>query len=498
MNVKVKKVITVLNKNGHNQHFDASVNYDNDLKIKRAQLKFYNALGKEMSKVNKNKFLDVSSVDGGTLYSDSRVIYYDYTPVSYPYTYELEYEYESSSTGFIPRWIPIKNYLISVLKSEYRVTNMINQDFRIKEKNFNNFSIKKSSDSPRELYYQLDNQPAIKYENSSPRFDEIIPNLIVGLNEFALKKIKGKANNWQEFGKWRYEYLKNGNDEVSDEIKNKILEVVKGSKTDIEKAKKVYEYVQSKTRYISVQEGIGGWKPIAANKVDAVGYGDCKGLVNYTKALLDAVGVKSHYSVVWAGQRKTSVEKIFFFSMQGNHVILNIPNGNNDIWLECTSQTSPFGFLGDFTDDRDVLVITPEGGVIKRTPAYLNEDNLQITKATIELNPEGSLNADVDISSEGIRYDARYMLEKETPLEQKKYYKSGVWSYNNNLEVLSIAFDNNKDSVIFRESLEVSIADYATLSGSDYLLKVNTFNRNTFVPKRYRERKNAIKNSPRV
>ena len=85
------------------------------------------------------------------------------------------------------------------------------------------------------------------------------------------------------------------------------------------------------------------------------------------------------------------------------------------------------------------------------------------------------------------------MLEKETPLEQKKYYKSGVWSYNNNLEVLSIAFDNNKDSVIFRESLEVSIADYATLSGSDYLLKVNAFNRNTFVPKRYRERKMPLK-----
>ena len=34
MNVKVRKVITVLNKNGHNQHFDVSINYDNDLKIK--------------------------------------------------------------------------------------------------------------------------------------------------------------------------------------------------------------------------------------------------------------------------------------------------------------------------------------------------------------------------------------------------------------------------------------------------------------------------------
>ena len=80
--------------------------------------------------------------------------------------------------------------------------------------------------------------------------------------------------------------------------------------------------------------------------------------------------------MLWAGERKRSVEKDFS-SMQGNHAILNIPNNGNDIWLECTSQTIPFGFLGDFTDDRDVLVVTPEGGIIKRTPAYLNEDNLQ-------------------------------------------------------------------------------------------------------------------------
>lgn len=144
----------------------------------------------------------------------------------------------------------------------------------------------------------------------------------------------------------------------------KIKSLVAGVTNPIEKAKIVYKFVQDKTRYISVQIGIGGWEPIAANQVDKVGYGDCKGLTNYTKALLDAVGITSYFTLVYAQQKRNIVKD--FSSMQGNHAILNIPNNGNDIWLECTSQTISFGFLGDFTDDRDVLVVTPEGGIIKK------------------------------------------------------------------------------------------------------------------------------------
>ncbi|TCP23610.1 uncharacterized protein DUF3858 [Tenacibaculum skagerrakense] len=488
MIVKERRVTTVLNKLG-NKHVDAYASYDNDTKITDLSATVYNSLGKEIKKYSKSKFTDVSAVDGGTLYSDSRVKYIDHTPTEYPYTVVFEKEYKTSSTGFIPKWYPLDSYYVSVQKSEYKIINLENIETRIKENNFDGYSIKRVNED--KIHYVAENLPAIEYEDSSISISEILPNLIVALNQFTLKGIKGSAKNWEEFGKWRFENLKNGNDILSESVKYAIQQKVKGAKSNIEKAKIVYDFMQNRTRYISVQEGIGGWKPIPADEVHKMGYGDCKGLTNYTKALLDAVDVKSHYSVVWAGsEKKNMIEG--FSSMQGNHVILNIPNDGNDIWLECTSQTMPFGFLGDFTDDRDVLVITPEGGLIKRTPSYKNETNLQTCKASIQLNEKGSLEADVEITSKGVQYDDKYGIESLAKDDLEKYYKSKLWSYINNLEIKSSSLENDKDNIVFKEKLHVNVADYASITANELIVRVNVFNKNTFVPKRYRTRNHPL------
>ena len=490
MLVKNRQVVTVLNKKGN---VDARIveGYDEDTKITKLSAKIYDAFGNEIKKYSKGKFVDVSAVSGGTLYSDSRVKYIDYTPISYPYTLVFESEYRTSSTGFIPRWIPNNGYYVGVEKSSYILNNPLKIKLRTKEKSFEGYPIENLS-SGANLHYVIKNQIALKPENLSRYYLEYMPHLMVASNEFALKKVTGRASNWKEFGEWRYHYLYNGKDQITNEIKSKVLKLVAGVNDDIKKAKIIYKYVQDKTRYISVQEGIGGWKPIAANQVDKVGYGDCKGLTNYTKALLDAVDVESYYSVLWAGDRKRSVEKNFF-SMQGNHVILNIPNNGNDIWLECTSQTIPFGFLGDFTDDRDVLVVTPEGGIIKRTPAYLNEDNLQTIEGSIQLYKNGSIGASLERVSSGIQYDQKSSFDSMSDEDLKKHYMSNVWDYNNNLEITSVALENDKDSVVLLEKMKTTIDDYAAISDNEYLFRVNVFNRESYVPKRYRNRTLPLK-----
>lgn len=488
MTIKERRITTVLNKLG-NKHVDAFANYDNDTKIINLSAKVYNAFGKEIKKYSKSKFTDVSAVDGGTLYSDSRVKYIEYTPTEYPYTVVFEAEYKTSSTGFIPKWFPQDSYHLSVQRSEFNIINPEKIVTKIREKNFDGFPIKRLSEN--EIHYVAENMPAVEYERNTVSFSEIAPYLSVALNQFTLKGVSGNGTDWTEFGKWMNSKLLEGGTELSPASIQKAKSLVTGIDNDIDKAKIIYEFVQSKTRYISVQIGIGGWKPIPANEVDKLGYGDCKGLTNYTKALLDAVGVTSYHTIVYANTRR-DIDKDFS-SLQGNHMILNIPNDGDDVWLECTSQTKPFGFLGDFTDDRDVLVITPDGGIIKRTPSYKNEFNTQHSKSNIILDKEGNLTAAVTITSKGVQYDDKYSIESLAKDDLIKYYKSKLWSYNNNLEIVSAALKNDKEEIVFKEDVKVTIADYGSLTENELLLRVNVFNKNSYVPKRYRTRNHPLK-----
>ncbi|CAM1369552.1 conserved exported protein of unknown function [Tenacibaculum soleae] len=486
--VKEKRIVTVLNKLGKT-HVDAYKHYDEDTKITKLSAIIYDALGKKKKKYSKGDFTDVSAVDGGTLYSDSRVKVLEYTPTSYPYTIVIESEYKNSSTGFIPKWFPVENYYLSVEKSIYELHNPQNISFRKKEKNFKGFAIEKSSNE-NSLSYSLTNQKAIKYEKHTVNFEDFSPNFSISLDQFSLKGVKGNAKNWKEFGFWMYDKLILDKNKLSPNTVAKIKNLVKNASTSIEKAKIIYEYVQNKTRYISVQVGIGGWEPITANKVDDVGYGDCKGLTNYTKALLDAVGVKSYHTIVYAGNNKNIDND--FTALQGNHMILNLPNEGDDIWLECTSQTIPFGFLGDFTDDRDVLVITPEGGIIKRTTSYINDKNLQLNNAIITLLTNGDMSATIEKKSYGTQYGDRYHIKNYTKKELNKYYKSRVWDYNNNLEIENVVLENNKEKVEFTEKINANIKNFATVKDNSYLFKLNVFNRITSIPKRYRNRKRVL------
>jgi transglutaminase-like putative cysteine protease len=489
MLVTEKRIITVLNKEG-DRNIDAYIGYDNSTKIRDLEVLVFDDFGKEIKKVKKNDFKDVSAVSGGTLYDDSRVKYLEYTPISYPYTIEYTSVVSTSNTAFIQPFMPLDNYYLSVEKSLYTISYPEHITIRKKEKHLQGFNIDKEESSGK-LSYEAKSIEAIKPESYSPLFRNIVPRVLVALNEFSLEGVPSKVQNWNDFGKWMYHDLIKDTHDLPESTISMIQDLVKDETNDIDKAKKIYQYVQDKTRYISVQVGIGGWKPFNASEVDKLGYGDCKALTNYTMALLNAVGVKSNYCVVYGGDDIMSLENDFA-SMQGNHVFLNIPNGEENIWLECTSQKVPFGFIADFTDDRDVLVVTPDGGTITHTKKYNPDESLQTIKGFCSIDNNGSIEVKTTISSKGLQYSDKLRLDSETERDLDLHYKER-WNYINSISVNKMHINNNKNNIEIIEDISFRANNFTKILGNRMLFTVNTLNRITHIPDRYRNRDAPVK-----
>jgi len=487
-----KRIVTILNKDG-DDFIRAYVYYDNKINVKTLKATVYNAFGFEINKFKKSDFKDVAAVNDFSLYEDSRVKYLEYTPISYPYTMEFVYETETENTAWIPFWRPLEGYHISTENSSYRITYDPSIGLKSKEKKFSNFNIVKE-DSEGILSYKAKNIEAIKPEDYSPKFKEFAPSLLASPINFNYENYSGSINDWDNLGKWINDNLLRGRTTVSVETESLIKKLVEGVDNPLERAKIVYKFVQDNTRYISVQVGIGGIQPFPAYEVDKVKYGDCKGLTNYTKALLKVAGVNSYYTEVYASSdSQISVENDFASLLgQANHVILNIPNEEGDIWLECTSQKTPFGFIGDFTDDRDVFVITPEGGKIKHTKKYATNENEQITKGVYTLLNDGTIDLEGVIVSKGIQYDDKYGSEVLPERDLEVYYKKR-WNYINNLELNTKEIFNDKDNIEFKETIKLAATNYSKIVGDRMLFNVNAVNRNTEIPDRYRERKLPLK-----
>lgn len=479
------RVITVLNERG-NKFVNTYVHYSDSRSIKKLSAYVYNILGEQIEKFNKSDFEDVSYVSDGTMYSDDRLKYLDYIPKSYPYTLKFHSEYKTSTTAFIPSWRPLEGYNISVEKSNY-VFKTEGLTFRNKVYNQNPQITINIEENKNMLFCQVANITAIRYEDYAPSFSSFMPKVKVALDKFELYGLKGEATDWKTFGKWQYDNLLEGRDDLSEGVLGKVATLTKGVEEPIEKAKIIYKYVQDNTRYISVQLGIGGLQPEYAKNVDKVKYGDCKGLTNYTKALLKSQGIESYYAEVFSGGIKKDID-VEFTSFQGDHVILCIPNEKGNTWLECTSQQAPFGYLGKFTDDRDVLVMKPEGGEILHTTAYDEKDNSQIIKATIQLLEGGGFSSKIEQLSKGVRYGNKQGLEKLSKEKQKQYYLDR-WDYINNLQISEHISKNEKEKVEFKEVVTSSTATYGTKAGSKLLISINPFNRITKSPLRFEERK---------
>lgn len=281
----VRKAITILNKAGE-KHAELVLYYDKSKIVKDIKGQILDEFGNQINKFNQKDFKDYSVTSQVSMFDDIRVKHYTPNSHIFPYTIVYNYEVKHSQNLFIPYWQPDYMSDLAVVNSTYELSCKPDQSLRIKTKNLPQAAHITTTEKSKTYKWTAKNIKARKEEPLRP-FDRQDAILIKAVPEnFHYFKKKGSVKSWSDFGKWVYENLLIGKQELSPETKNKVKELTAQLDSDKEKAKVLFAYMQDKTRYVSIQIGIGGLEPYPASYVEQLGYGDCKALVNYTQALL--------------------------------------------------------------------------------------------------------------------------------------------------------------------------------------------------------------------
>lgn len=476
MRIVTRYVVTILNESGskHAAFYDY---YDQLREIKSIKGALYDASGKQIRKLKQNEIKDESAVSDFSLMEDDRLKRHDFYHRTYPYTVEYETEVRSTQTFYFPRWIPQDDILLSVQESRLNITVPADYQLRYKQFSCKGEPVQTPGKSTKTFSWEVKGLPALEDEPMAAALRYRTTVVYLAPSDFSYGTYTGKMNSWDDFGRF-VGLLNAGRDVLPEKTKAEVHALVDDLKEDREKIRRLYKYMQERTRYISIQLGVGGFQPFDATYVSTKGYGDCKALSNYMYALLKEAGIRSHYVLVQAGQGKNDLVEDFAVN-QFNHAILCVPSAKDTTWLECTSQISPFGYLGQFTNNRPVLLVTENGGKLVHTPDYRMEVNRQNRFIKAVINEQGHLAGSSRTQLTGLQQDWYHgFVHSISPEKQLEILKERL-----NLPSYDIKkfhyneFPDASPVPSMDETLDITAPNYASISGKRLFIVPNVLNR---------------------
>ncbi|MEN8229404.1 MAG: DUF3857 domain-containing protein [Bacteroidota bacterium] len=386
-NKQVHYVVTVLNAQGKHAA-RLSIRYDRNSEVTEIKGTVYNADGNVHGQIKKKDIKDYASNASYTLFSDNRVKSISPLQSGYPYTVEYRYTVKHKGMVGFDTWMPLKGFDLSTERAELVVKTPAALALRYMALN-HDFDFEADTSEPgHTLKWSAANLKAIESEPGLPHYLDYMPVVLLSPNDISYEGTSGSFRTWNDYGKWVYSLIEE-RDLLPDETVIKMKGLTDTIPGQLEKVKAVYQYMQGKTRYVNVALGIGGFQPLHAYEVDEKGYGDCKALSNYTRALLKSVGIESYYAEIGNGRSRELKYPDFASINQTNHIILCVPVDGDTVWLECTSQTAPFGYIGTGNSNRYALLISEKGGVLARTPVYRSAENVRTSRSNIDIEENG-------------------------------------------------------------------------------------------------------------
>ncbi|NDW11762.1 DUF3858 domain-containing protein [Bacteroides sp. 214] len=480
--------ITILDEKGKDKA-DFFQSCDKFRSLQKFSGEIFDRTGRSVRKIKKSD-LTMSEYSSG-LFTDDYFYHYSCNGPSYPFTVKYEWEMKQKD-GIIsyPVFMPQSSFNQSVQEATYILHTVKGIEPRYRLFNTENKPKVTDTATGKTLKITFSNLKAQEPERFGPAIGALVPYIYFNPTDFFFDGTEGSLASWESYGLWVNKLL-NGRDELPPAFVDKLKEMTASCTTEKEKVKVLYEILETSTRYVSIQLGIGGFQPMPAMQVNKTGFGDCKALSNYMKAMLKAIGIKSYYSEISTSRAR--ILKDYVSLNQTNHAVLQVPLAKDTLWLECTNAQIPFGYLHQDIAGHDAVVMKENGGEVQKLPSYADTLNLQTNAASITLDAEGRAAIDVTTKSHLFQYEDEIGITKLEPKKQIDRLRSEISLAKATVE--NVEFKEVKEENPYLETkYRITSEQYGSRTGNRLFIPVNIFRRSfRNMPKKERKHNIYIK-----
>jgi hypothetical protein len=286
------------------------------------------------------------------------------------------------------------NYFIPVLKSDYElvIDSSINFNYMVNHSDMKP-KIKNIDEFNWYSWVEL-NKPGLSSENEMPSLTDLVPILRVST-----------FNSWDDVSKW-YSSISGSKAKAGYEVKELMKELFPENEklTQLEKAKRIYNYVVKEIRYSSVDFRQSGLIPQSTGDVINSRIGDCKDISTLYVTMCRQAGIEANLTLI--STNNNGYEFLFTPTLDFNHCIASLIIDGKKYYVELTSDCIPFNsYTGDLTNasaleinsksKNDLFKLPPpqlsSDRVIRNTTINFSGDVVRINKTNIKTGLNASL-----------------------------------------------------------------------------------------------------------
>ncbi|HEX8270534.1 MAG TPA: transglutaminase domain-containing protein [Flavobacterium sp.] len=286
----------------------------------------------------------------------------------------------------------------------------------------------------------LDSEREEMFEDA-PSLSYFSPHVIFYIKNYKTAEgttnVVGSIDNLYNF---YYQTIKDINKVDQKAVKAKSLELIANSTTEFDKARAIFNYVQSKIKYVAFEDGMGGFVPREAAEVYQKKYGDCKDMANLLNEMLKYAGIESY--TAWIGTRHNNYtyEKVPT-PIVDNHMIAVAKINSEYVFLDATGEYTLFpGFTSMIQGKQALLKIDEKNYKILPVPVIAADQNKMKVKMQLQLDGT-KLSGAADYQLTGFM-KSQFNASYKTSLDEKEMLKSYLSRFISSITTSDIKIEN--------------------------------------------------------